>query len=727
MEKITKGHFTLPAQANLEEEVKMLAKRWGVDTIRDSDGTTLSQDILSLGLTVYSTLCLIRSDQQWIKDHMDMCQQKYLISFPITAESSELKIKILKGYSHEQFKIDIKHSPKKYWEVNDRTSGKTVSARDWEFNEKSCELVIKKANKWHVYTVSFLVHQIWESTSMYNYITNKWTGEHQAGIDPRQPEAYKHIIEYYKKWLMEHLDSDYVRFTSIAYQFPLIKNEERKNVFLDWSGFHDCTSAFALDEFEKEYGYRLLPEHLVDAGYMNATYTVPKKEYLDWIDFTMKFIRGFSKELVDITHKNGKKAFLFFCDHWIGTEPYREGFEDMKFDGIVGPCLSAIELRRIAEVPGDSIKEVRLYPYFFEVNLQDEPVFKDNGDPVAECKKWWKKIRRGLLRRCVDRIGFGGYLELAVKYPKFIDYVEKLADEFREVLHNTKKSIPYSSFKGKLAILNAWGRSRTWIQQENWPYGCVAEILAGLPVELEFINFDDIRKGISMDIKVILNWGNAYTSWSGGDHWTDTKVVENIREFVANGGGFIGINEPTAFEYQGRFFQLFDVLGVQKETGLTLAWSKNIKPQINNKHFILEDIKNDFSFKFITPSIYFSKQSAELLSGTFDNVLLSANSFGKGRSVYFAGYNFDYDNIRMMLRAVYWAAGQESSMKKWFSSNEKTDCAYYPETKRIAVMNNDYDAEDTVIYNESGKQTKIELDSLEIKWFDLDEINNLCK
>src|SRR4030042_1936449 len=99
MGKITKGNFTLPAQANMEKEVKMLANRWGVDTIRDSDGTTLSQDLLSLGFTVYSTLCLIREDQKWIKDHMDMCQQKYLISFPITAESSEVKINLLKGYS----------------------------------------------------------------------------------------------------------------------------------------------------------------------------------------------------------------------------------------------------------------------------------------------------------------------------------------------------------------------------------------------------------------------------------------------------------------------------------------------------------------------------------------------------------------------------------------------------------------------------------------------------
>jgi len=53
MGKITKGNFTLPAQANMEKEVIMLADRWGVDTIRDSDGTKLSDDLLSLGFKVY--------------------------------------------------------------------------------------------------------------------------------------------------------------------------------------------------------------------------------------------------------------------------------------------------------------------------------------------------------------------------------------------------------------------------------------------------------------------------------------------------------------------------------------------------------------------------------------------------------------------------------------------------------------------------------------------------
>jgi 1,3-beta-galactosyl-N-acetylhexosamine phosphorylase len=728
MKKITKGHFTLPAQANMEKEVKYLTERWGVDVIRDSDGTTLSEDLLSLGYTVYSTLCLIRADQPWIKNHLDLCQQKYLMSFPITAHSTKITIDIMKGYYKKQFKPDTVHSPKKYWEVIDRTTGNVHPQDGWDYSEGSGVVTIKNAKKWHVYTVSFLVYQIWETTSMYNYITNHWTGEHQSGIDPRRPEAYKHILEYFTQWLEDHPLTDFVRFTSIAYQFPLIKNENQQNIFLDWGGYLDCTSSYAIDEFEKAKGYKLRPEHLVDKGYLNASYRVPSKEYLDWIDFTKEFIRKFCRDLIEMTHNAGKKAMLFFCDHWIGTEPYAEGFETLGFDGIVGPCISAIELRRIADVPGDLIKEVRLYPYFFEVNLMDEPIFKGDGDPVAECKKYWKKIRRALLRRCVHRIGFGGYLELAIKYPKFIDYVEHLANEFREVLSNTELTIPYSSLKGKVAVINCWGRMRSWIQQENWPHGCVMEILAGLPVEISFLSFDDVKvKGIPDDVRVIINWGNADTSWCGGEHWTDVRVVEIIREWVANGGGFIGINEPTAHEYEGKYFQLSDILGVQKETGQSAAWSKLIKPSVNKTHFIVEDLKNKVNLKYLTPFVYLCCESAELLSGNPVNVEIATNTFGKGRSVFFAGYNFDYDTIRLMQRAIYWAAGAEKNLKQWFSSSEKTDCAYYPETEKFVVMNNDYDPVDTVVYNESWEKAHIHLDSLEMKWYDLDEINSLCK
>jgi 1,3-beta-galactosyl-N-acetylhexosamine phosphorylase len=725
-EKLT-GHFTLPAEKDMDETVKMLAQKWGVDAIRDSDGTILSEGILNMGYDVYSTICLIRADQEWAKKHPDQCQQKYLMSFPATCTGGqELRIEIQKGYSREQFKIDAIHDPKKYWEVIDRTTGAVVDINDWHYLDPSQEVLIQQPRPWHSYTVNFLVYQIWETTSMYNYITNNWTGEHQMGVDPRQPETGKHLLAFLDRWLDSHPHTDFVRFTSIMYQFPQILNEKRQSRFLDWCGYMDPMSALAMDEFEKEKGYRLRPEYIVDEGYLNAAYRVPKKEILDWMDFVQKFVRGYSKQCVERVHKAGKKAILFFCDHWIGTEPYLPGFEELGFDGIAGPCLSGVELRRISDVPGNMFKEVRLYPYFFAENLQNEPVFKDGGDPVKECKKWWKGIRRALLRRCVDRIGFGGYLDLAVKYPAFLDYVGVLADEFRTVLHETRKTAPYSISK-KVALLDSWGKARSWMHNDSWPQGHIPECLSGLPAEIEFISFTDIReKGIPDDIGTIINWGAANSAWSGGENWTDPEIVARIREWVYQGGGFIGVEEPSAHEYQGRFFQLADVLGIQKEAGNTLAWSKIIRPDLIREHFILEDSTGNLDLGVNTSRVYFVSEEARLLAGTPDNVLLSTNPFGKGRAVYMADYKHNAENIRLVFRAILWAANREKELNKWFSSNPHTDCAYYPDVKKFIVMNNTEENRETTVYNGDGRTARFSLAPLEMKWFELDEINQLC-
>lgn len=52
-------------------------------------------------------------------------------------------------------------------------------------------MTIRETQKYHVYTVSFLAYQIWDTTSMYNYVTNNWTGEHVRPMDriSRLPES----------------------------------------------------------------------------------------------------------------------------------------------------------------------------------------------------------------------------------------------------------------------------------------------------------------------------------------------------------------------------------------------------------------------------------------------------------------------------------------------------------------------------------------------------------
>ena len=52
---IGKGNFTLPGEAGYEDLTLQLAEKWGADAIRDSDGTVLSDEIISTGFSIYST------------------------------------------------------------------------------------------------------------------------------------------------------------------------------------------------------------------------------------------------------------------------------------------------------------------------------------------------------------------------------------------------------------------------------------------------------------------------------------------------------------------------------------------------------------------------------------------------------------------------------------------------------------------------------------------------
>ena len=65
---MNKGNFTMPGEAGYEKLTLQLAKRWGADVIRDSEGTTLSEDILSSGYKIYSTICIIREHNEFAAD-----------------------------------------------------------------------------------------------------------------------------------------------------------------------------------------------------------------------------------------------------------------------------------------------------------------------------------------------------------------------------------------------------------------------------------------------------------------------------------------------------------------------------------------------------------------------------------------------------------------------------------------------------------------------------------
>ena len=79
------------------------------------------------------------------------------------------------------------------------------------------------------------------------------------------------------------------------------------------------------------------------------------------------------------------------------------------------------------------VHELRLHPYLFPVGLGGLPTFMEGGNPTLDAKKYWNSVRRALLRASIDRISLGGYLHLVQDFPDFVDYIEKISDEFKSI------------------------------------------------------------------------------------------------------------------------------------------------------------------------------------------------------------------------------------------------------------------------------------------------------
>lgn len=714
----TRGRVTLPSESNFLQETKEMLERWGADALRDSDGTKLSDDIKALDAKIYTTYFVARGHNEFAAEHMEECQQLYLMSKRQVAFEETLVISFMDGYYEEQVVPDYIHDPGKWWEVIDRTTQEVVPCAGWELDREHHCVTIKDAKKFHEYTVSFLVYAIWDPTQMYNHITNDWGDKpHEIPFDVRQANSGIFAKEYLRQWLSENPDTDVVRFTTFFYHFTLVFGADRKEKFVDWFGYGATVSVKALEEFEAEYGYALRPEDIVDNGYYNSTFRVPSSRYLDYMDFIGRFVAQKAKELVAITHEAGREAMMFLGDNWIGTEPYGKYFESIGLDAVVGSVGGGATLRLISDIPGVKYTEGRFLPYFFP------DTFYEGNDPCVEAIDNWLSARRAIMRKPVDRIGYGGYLSLAYKFPKFVDYIEKVTDEFREIYDNIHGITPYCGLK--VAILNSWGKIRSWQAymvahalwyKQTYSYFGVLEALSGAGVDVSFISFSDILEdGIPEDIDVIINAGDAMTAFSGGDVWKDERLVTMIREWVCGGGGFVGIGEPSAVHHGGRFFQLADVLGVDKELGFTLSTDKYFKDE-TPEHFIRQDMSGTIDFGESMKNVYALFEDTEIVEYKDHEVHAAAHAYGKGRGVYIAGLPYSQVNTRLLLRAMYYAAAKEDVMKVWYADNLAVEVHAYPDAGKYAIVNNSNETQTTNVYDGAGNGMRITVEPCEIIW-----------
>ena len=714
------GRVTIPTDVDVVSDTLKLMERWGADALRDCDGTDFPEALRSTGAKVYATYYTTRKDNDWARQNPDEVQQCYIMTGFTTAEGPQLRIPLMQGVSPELMQVNTRDDIHRWWEVMDRTEGTVVDTAQWSYADGA--VTIHDAKPYHEYTVSFLCYLIWDPVHMYNAIVNGWKDfEHQITFDVRQPKTHAFSLKRLRAFLESHPYVNVVRYTTFFHQFTLVFDELKRQKYVDWYGYSASVSPYILERFEKEVGYPFRPEYIVDQGYYNNQYRVPSREYLDFQAFQRREVAALAREFVDITHEYGREAMMFLGDHWIGTEPYMPEFAGIGLDAVVGSVGNGSTLRLISDIPGVKYTEGRFLPYFFP------DTFHEGGDPVGEARDNWLTARRAILRKPIDRIGYGGYLKLACQFPEFLDYVESVCNEFRQLYQNIQGGRPVCL--KRVAVLNCWGKARSWgchmvhhalYQKENYSYAGVIEALSGAPFDVSFISFEDIGKQPDLlnSLDVLICVGDGDTAHTGGRWWENAQVASAIRGFVLQGGGFIGVGEPSGHQYQGHYFQLASVLGGEKETGFTLGYGK-FNQQEHPDHFLLEDASEPVNFGEGKKGVY-ALEGTQVLIKRDGDVQLSVNDAGRGRAVYVSGLPYSPHNARLLHRAAMWASHAEEELRRWFSENPAVDVHAYEGSRKYCVVNNSAEAQSTTVYRGDGSSFPLALTPGGIEWFDME-------
>ena len=680
-----RGDFTLPGEAGYEALTLELAERWGADVIRDSDGTKLSPEITAAGYRIYSTICIIREHNVFAEAHPDAQQQAFLCSDPVTAAGDTVTIRPLEGYFEEQFQLNDSAEAMPYWQVWDRTANRVVPREQWQWADGV--ITVRGCTPWHRYTASFLCWRIWEEINMYNHTTNHWTSEHLRQLDPRHPAAWEYLKNWLDTWCRDNPQTDVIRLTSLFYNFVWIFGSDmrRRTRFVDWGSYDFTVSPAALKAFEAEYGYTLEAEDFIQQGRLQASHRPPTAHKRDYMDFTQRFVAEKARELVEIIHRYGKQAYVFYDDSWVGMEPYGKYFASIGFDGLIICVFSGFECRLCAgaEVP---VHELRFHPYLFPVGLGGLPTFSEGGRPEKDAMAYWMHVRRALVRQSVDRIGLGGYLHLTQGFPAFTETIEKMAGEFREIkaLHSADSP---AVLPVRVSVLHGWGSLRSWTlsghfhETDGHVLIHLNEALSGLPVRVKFISFEDVLSGALKDTDVVINAGQAGDVWSGGSAWKNPDLVAEVTRFVHEGGALIGAEEPSAAEGNDTCLALAHILGVDTDDG---RWACHMPWTFTEEEAPFPVPAGALPAK---AGVRLTDPDTRVFRAENGAPQLAVHDFGKGKAAYLSGFAYSPEAARMLLDLLAYLTGTDETAAAACES-PLAEAAWFPKARKLVVLNN---------------------------------------
>ena len=124
----------------------------------------------------------------------------------------------------------------------------------------------------------------------------------------------------------------------------------------------------------------------------------------------------------------------------------------------------------------------------------------------------------------------------------------------------------------------------------------------------------------------------------------------------------------------------------------------------------------DFDFGESKHDIYALSAATEIIEYSNNEVHMAANAYGKGRGVYISGLPYSYENTRLLMRAMFYAASKEDRYHIWYADNLNCEVNAYPESGKYAILNNSNETQTTKFYDGEGNCETITLEPCEILW-----------
>ena len=412
-----KGRVTIPTDVDVVPETLEILERWGADAIRDCDGTDYPEAAQERGRQ--GVLHLLHHPKGQRLGQGKPGRGAAVLHHDRLSIPPARRAAVHPPDEGHQPGADAGEYPGRHQAlVGGRWTAPPASVvppQDWRYDEESGSVVLDMpVARFHEYTVSFLAYLIWDPVHMYNAVTNGWKDfEHQITFDVRQPKTHKYTMERLRKFIAEHPYVNVIRYTTFFHQFTLVFDELKREKYVDWYGYSACVSP-------------LYPGAVRAGGW--ATSSAPSSSSTRATTTTstgcpQQGIQGLS----GLPAPRGGQAGQGDGGHHpragqgghdVPGRPldrhravHGRSSRPLAWMPWWAAWATARTLRLISDIPGVKYTEGRFLPYFFP------DTFHEGGDPVREAKENWVTARRAILRKPIDRIGYGGYLKLACAVP----------------------------------------------------------------------------------------------------------------------------------------------------------------------------------------------------------------------------------------------------------------------------------------------------------------------